>query len=111
MPAATYDITLEQFADFAKTFTLKKKSDGTLYDLTGYTPTAQLRRKPSSTSADASFTCSVISPGKISMTLSHTVTTTLADYIGFWDMTLIHTSGTVLRILQGRATVSAGVTR
>jgi hypothetical protein len=45
MPAARYDIVIEQFVDF--TLTMVRRSDGNPVDLTGYTALMQIRPRPS----------------------------------------------------------------
>ena len=112
MPAATYNLTIEQGADFAIQLTLSE--DGSAKDLTGYSARAQMRQKKTDASAAATFTCTVTdaSTGKVKMALANSVTAALTPGIFFYDLELFTNSDTnVTRLLEGQATVVAEVTK
>ena len=112
MPAATYNLTIEQGADFAIQLTLSE--DGSAKNLTGYSARAQLRQKKTDASPAATFTCTVTDApgGKIKMALSNSVTTDLTAGIYVYDLELFTADdGNVTRLLEGQATVVAEVTK
>ena len=112
MSAGKYNITIEQGADFALSFTLKE--DGSAKDLSDYSARAQMRTKKSSTDIAATFTCTVTdaSAGKFSMKLSNATTKDLSAGTYFYDIELFTASdANVTRLLEGTATVTAEVTR
>lgn len=112
MSAGKYNITIEQGADFALSFTLKE--DGSAKDLSSYSARAQMRTKKSSTDIAATFTCTVTnaSEGKFTMKLSNATTKDLSAGTYFYDIELFTASdANVTRLLEGTATVTAEVTR
>ena len=112
MPAATYNLTIEQGADFAIQLTLSE--DGSAKDLNGYSARAQMRLKKTDTSPAATFVCSVTSAseGKVKMSLTNGTTAALSPGIYYYDLELYTPNdGNVTRLLQGQATVVAEVTK
>lgn len=112
MPAATYNLTIEQGADFAIQLTLSE--DGSAKELAGYSARAQMRLKKTDVSPAASFTCTVTSPseGKVKMSLTNAITTALSPGIYYYDLELYTANDdNVTRLLQGQATVIAEVTK
>lgn len=112
MPAATYNLTVEQGSDFAIQLTLSE--DGSAKDLTGYSARAQMRQKKTDASEAATFTCTVTnaSEGKVKMALPNATTAALTPGIFFYDLELFTGSdASVTRLLEGQATVVAEVTK
>lgn len=112
MPAATYNLTIEQGADFAIQLTLSE--DGSAKNLTGYSARAQMRLKKTDVSPAATFTCTVTSAteGKVKMSLANAITTDLSPGIYYYDLELYTANDdNVTRLLQGQATVVAEVTK
>jgi hypothetical protein len=112
MPAATYNLTIEQGADFAIQLTMSE--DGSAKNLTGYSARAQMRQKKTDALEAATFTCTVTSAleGKVKMALANPITAALTPGIYFYDLELFTTSDTnVTRLLEGQAIVVAEVTR
>ena len=112
MPAATYNLTIEQGSDFAIQLTLSE--DGSSKDLTGYSARAQMRQKKTDASPAATFNCTVTdaATGKVKMALSNSVTELLTAGIYFYDLELFTTGDSnVTRLLEGQATVVAEVTK
>jgi hypothetical protein len=112
MPAATYNLTIEQGSDFAIQLTLSE--DGSAKNLTGYSARAQMRQKKTDASAAATFTCTVTdaAQGKVKMALANAITESLTPGIFFYDLELFTVDdANVTRLLEGQATVVAEVTR
>ena len=112
MPAATYNLTIEQGSDFAIQLTLSE--DGSAKNLTGYSARAQMRQKKTDASAAATFTCTVTDAdqGKVKMALANAITESLTPGIFFYDLELFTADdANVTRLLEGQATVVAEVTR
>lgn len=112
MSAGKYNLTIEQGADFALSFTLSE--DGSAKDLTSHSARAQMRTKKSATDASATFTCTITdaSAGKLKMALTNSETAALSPGIYYYDLELYTASdANVTRLLEGTATVTAEVTR
>lgn len=110
MSAAQYNIIIDQYQDFSRGFQLKE--DNVILDITGYTFQAQVRERTQSSTA-YNFTVSISDAvqGLITMTMTDDITATIApgDYV--YDLVAIKPGGEKIRLLQGLATVEAGVTR
>lgn len=112
MPAATYNLTVEQGSDFAIQLTLSE--DGSAKNLSGYSARAQMRQKKTDASPAATFTCTIVSAeeGKVKMALPNSTTTPLTPGIYFYDLELFTTGDNIVtRLLEGQATVVAEVTK
>ncbi len=110
MSAGIYNIIIEQHADFERTFQIKE--DSSAKDITDHTFTAQLReRAQSSTATD--FTGAIVdaSDGKFKLSLTDTQTAALKAGDYEYDCIMTDAGGKKTRILQGIATVDAGITR
>ena len=112
MSAGTYNLTIEQGADFAISLTLTE--DGSAKDLSDYSARAQMRSKKSSTTVAATFTCTITDAGegKVKMAMGNSTTKDLSPGMYFYDLELFTASdANVTRLLEGRAEVTAEVTR
>lgn len=110
MPAANYNITVDQHSDFSRSFSVKL--NGEVQDITGYTFAAQMReRLQSDTSYD--FTCLVTNAlqGTFTVTMTDTQTAQIPAGEYSWDLVMTAQNGDKTRLLQGIADVSGGVTR
>lgn len=100
MAAGIYTLLVEQGATLSKTF-LFQKSNGTPFDFTGYTPTAQIRDSTSQTGTPRlTLTCAYVGADPASGTINVSATaaqTALLTGAGnlVWD--LITTAGAVVR--------------
>lgn len=117
MPAKILDITIEQGATFTLNITWKA-ADGTPIDLTGYTAKMQARWKYTDSSPLVTFTTAdnTITLGGVLGTISinglANITGLIEPKYGVYDLELTKTStGTVTRLLQGRAMISPEVTK
>ena len=105
-----YNIVAEQGATFNLNF--RVETDGTPWNLTGYTFAMQVRRSSSATTTLLNITSATMtSVGHVSATVN---ATTMADVpAGRWvyDIELTSSGGQVTRILEGRFIVTAEVTQ
>lgn len=109
------DILIYQGDDYAATVLVLSPDGITPADITGYTPSAQIRRSVADADpdVDAQITAAVADAvnGQISLSISHTQTASMCGkYV--WDLQLTHTSdGIILTILRGNVIVTQEVTR
>jgi hypothetical protein len=114
MSAGTWNIAVEQGADWAATVTWE--ADGDPVDLTGYSAAMQVRKSPGSVAALLELTDAAgLTLGGAAGTIEITITSAQLSAIeaGDWqyDLELTSASGVVTRVLQGRFVVDAEVTR
>jgi uncharacterized protein affecting Mg2+/Co2+ transport len=105
-----YNIVAEQGATFNLNF--RVETDGTPWNLTGYTFAMQVRRSAAATTTLLNITSATMtSQGHVSVTVS---ATTMSDVpAGRWvyDIELTSSGNEVTRILEGRFIVTAEVTQ
>jgi hypothetical protein len=105
-----YNIVAEQGATFNLNF--RVETDGTPWNLTGYTFAMQVRRSTSATTTLLNITSATMtSVGHVTATVS---AATMADVpAGRWvyDIELTSSGGQVTRILEGRFIVTPEVTQ
>ena len=119
--AGNYNITIEQGATFELVITVKQ-SNGSPMDLTGYTGSSQIRKTPLSATVVKAFTVTFLDPrtdGKVKLSLTDAETSALSagetpassqsQYV--YDFEITSAAGKVTRLLAGKVTVSAEVTR
>lgn len=115
MAAITYDLYIEQGAEFTKRF-IWKDSTGTPVNLTGYTARMQIRPTVGSDTVLMENTTENGrialggSAGTIDVTLGATITAELAKG-GVYDLELVQTADDVVRFAEGQVTLSKEVTR
>ena len=87
-------------------------ANGSAINITGRTYSAQIREKASSTSALATFTCSIVNgaQGKFACTLSSAITSNLSPANAVWDLQE-NNGGTITTLMAGEAVISRDVTR
>ena len=115
MVAGKYDLTIEQGATLAQVFTWKD-SAGVVINLTGYTARCHVRRRLEDTDKIMDLTTEnggitlggVL--GTITLNASATVTAQLSGN-GVYDLEMISSGGQVTRLLQGKVSFNANVTR
>ncbi len=112
MPAGIYNFKIEQGSTFERILTVRQKN-GAPVDLTGYTAEGQMREKADSQGIAAVFTMTFLEPrteGKLKISLAASATAMLPARVYAYDLEL-GIDGRVERLLQGKAVVSAEVTR
>lgn len=123
MPAAQYNLTIEQGATFSRTITWTD-STGAGVNLTGYTIQGKIKRKTSDQIALLSFTSTLANqgtnPGQFTISLTAAQTATLPSAPGngaekvslecCYDVEAVQ-GATVYRLIEGLALISPEVTR
>jgi len=107
--AATYNITINKYADFKRTFQLKQ--DNAVLDITNYSFDAALKENYQSTT-DVDFTCSITDApnGLFTMSLTDSQTGNLTPGTWVYDLRMTDTASEITRLFEGRAFVKQGVT-
>jgi len=109
MAVPAVNITIEQGADFASTFTITN-SDGTVYNLLNSSATAKLKKFPESKTSYSFSTSIIVSTGKITISMANDVTSTIPSGRYYYDILLTNnTSGLKTRVIEGMAFVSAAI--
>jgi hypothetical protein len=113
--AAVYvnNIVVNAGSDFSQTFTLEGTDTNSLFDLTLYTVSAQMRKWAGSSTA-TSFTASIENPGssgKITIRLTAAQTTTIKPGRYVYDVVITDDFGIKNRVIEGMVLVTEGVTR
>ena len=112
MSAGKYDIIIDQGADFALTMVVKQ--DGSPYNLTNYSVRGQIRSSKTAAAPSATFTCSVINAlnGSLKIELSNAETKNLNPGLYYYDVEIYTANdAAVRRLIQGKATVTAEITK
>jgi hypothetical protein len=112
--AGRRNITIKRGDDYSHLITIATRSGSTVspVDITGRTYTAQLRKALSQTVPDATFTCVVTDGpnGKVTMSMSHTITAALDPGCYYWDIQQ-DAGGVLNTFLGGKADVVTDATR
>jgi hypothetical protein len=106
------NIVIDQGTDFTAIIDLSD-AENEVYDLSGFAVAAQMRKNYAS-SAAVTFTASHNgSLGQIFLTLSKTITSDLEPGRYLYDVEITGNSGagTTIRVVEGIATVTPGITR
>ncbi|HXA25579.1 MAG TPA: hypothetical protein VNW90_25150 [Acetobacteraceae bacterium] len=110
--AKQQDITVFQGDNWAAMVTVSNP-DRTPADLTGYTAKAQMREGIADQSwfVAAEFTCAVVLPNLISLSLTSDQTTLLRQSAYLWDLQVVSPAGIVSTLLGGAVQILFEVTR
>ena len=106
------DIVIEQGVKFQRTVQIKDKDDNAV-DIGGDTFQGQVRKRHNSADTEAAFSISITDAenGKISVSITQTQTTAMEAGEYVYDINWTPSVGNKVRLLEGIATVSPGVTR
>jgi hypothetical protein len=105
-----YNIVADQGATFNLNFTVA--TDGTPWNLTGYTFAMQVRRSSNDANTLLNITSATMtSVGSVAVTVSATTMNTVPPGRWVYDIELTSSGGQVTRILEGRFIVKAQVTQ
>ena len=115
MPAAQYDLTVEQGATYQKTVTWKD-SAGDPVDISGYSARMQFRARKSSTDTllsitEADYITLGGAAGTIAISIPAAVTAALDFRRAVYDLELVSAGGVVYRLIEGTVELSKEVTR
>lgn len=106
------NITIDQGTDFSVDIKLRNP-DGTMYDLTGYTVAAQMRKHYNAMSA-TTFVATTPAPttsGIVKLELDNLITADLVPGRYLYDVEITDGSAKIARVIEGVATVTPGITR
>jgi hypothetical protein len=108
--SSTYPLRIEAGATYARTFKIKNKSDGSNFNLTGYTGAAQIRLDYTTPLVLAITPTINVANATVSIRIEATQTSafTATDYI--WGLELSNSTDTI-RLLEGPVTVSPEVVK
>jgi hypothetical protein len=111
MAAGTYNISIEQGSTWSLSLAVDS-SAGIDLNLTGYTFAAKLAKSHyDDNPVSVTAALSNASEGKFLLSLTASQTSLLDAAIEYiYDVEITSASGVVTRLIQGRATISAGVT-
>lgn len=106
------EITIEQNASFNTTVNINDSS-GALFNLTGHTGKAQIRKSYySSTAHNFVVTTSSPTEGELTLTMTSAVTANITPGRYVYDLIIVNNNTNVVtRIFEGIAVVRPGVTR
>jgi hypothetical protein len=108
MAVPAVNITIEQGADFASTFTITN-ANGSVYSLAGSSASAKIKKFPSSTTAYSFSTTITVATGKITLAMSDEITSTITPGRYYYDILVTSNSGIKTRVIEGMALVTAGI--
>ena len=110
MAVPAVNITIEQGADFASSFTITN-SDGSVYNLLNNVATARLKKYTESTTSYDFSTSITVSTGQITLTMTDEVTSTIPSGRYYYDILLTNNvTGLKTRVIEGMALVTASIT-
>jgi hypothetical protein len=107
--AATYNITINQNADFRRSFQVKENN--VIVNITNYTFSGRLKASFNDTSY-VDFTTSITdaAAGTFSISLADTVTATMSPGTWVYDIIMTDTATEKTRLMSGNAFLKQGVT-
>ena len=107
--AATYNITINQNADFVRSFQVKENT--VIVDIAGYTFEGRLKEAFHHT-GHTSFTASIVdaATGTFKLVLTDVQTTAMPGGTYVYDVLMTTAAGVKTRLLSGNAFVIQGVT-
>ena len=77
--------------------------------LTGYTATAKLAKHSSASSTTSFQTSITAATGKVTLTLTNSVTADLAPGRYYYDVVIESSGGSITRVIEGMVLVTAGL--
>ena len=107
MAVPTVNIQIEQGADFATTYTITN-SDGSVYNLTGASAVAKVKKYPGASASSSMSTSLIASTGKIQVSLANTITSELDPGRYYYDILVTDSNDKKTRVIEGQAIVTPG---
>ena len=104
------NLVIDQGTSFSATIDVTNV-DGTVYNLTGYTVAAQMRKNYTSSAATTFSSTRNGAGGAITLSLLPAVTATIEPGRYLYDVEVTSSGGAVTRIVEGIVTVTPGMTR
>lgn len=111
MSAARHDFVVEQGTTWRRVLEYKN-ADGTVFVLTGWTASMQIRQRHTSAAPLLALTPTVVgAAGTVTMLITSAQTSALPTGRIVYDLELVAPSGEVTRLIEGSMLVDAEVTR
>lgn len=104
------NLVIDQGSSFSATIDVTNV-DGTVFNLTGYTVAAQMRKNYTSSVAVTFSTTHSSAGGAITLSLLPAVTTAIEPGRYLYDVEITSSGGSITRIVEGMVTVTPGMTR
>ena len=108
MAVPVVNITIEKGADFESSFTITN-ADGSVYSLNSASATAKIKKFPESTTSYSFSTTITVATGRIALSMTDNVTSTITPGRYFYDILVTNSSGLKTRVIEGMALVTAGI--
>lgn len=104
------NLVVDQGSTFSATIDLTDPA-GNVFNLTGYTVAAQMRKNYTSSTAVTFVASHGSTSGEINLSLLPATTNTLAPGRYLYDVEITSPGGAVTRVVEGIVTVTPGITR
>ncbi len=104
------NLVVDQGTDFSAVIDLID-ADGAVYNLTGFSVSAQMRKNYLSSAAVTFVTSHNGIGGKITLILANTTTTLIEPGRYLYDVEITSSGGVITRVVEGIVTVTPGMTR
>lgn len=104
------NLVVDQGSSFTAAIDLADTGGG-VFNLTGYTVAAQMRKNYTSSVATTFVTSHTGVLGKINLVLSATTTAAIEPGRYLYDVEITSSGGTITRVVEGIVTVTPGMTR
>jgi hypothetical protein len=104
------NLVVDQGSSFSATIDVTN-ADGTVFNLTGYTVAAQMRKNYTSSVAVTFSATHNGSSGAITLSLLPATTATIEPGRYLYDVEIRSSGGSITRVVEGMVTVTPGMTR
>jgi hypothetical protein len=106
------ELTIDAGTDYNEIITIQDDGTGNLINLTGYSISSQMRRSYYSVNATANFSCTIVDAanGNVSISLSNSITANINPGRYVYDVKAVTPANSVVRLIEGTATVTPRVT-
>jgi hypothetical protein len=102
------NIVIPQGSNFSETF-VSTESNGAVSNLSGYSGVSRIKKHPEATTSK-SFTVNITGgTGEVSIAMTSGITASLQAGRYYYDVKLTSSSGSVSRLVEGMAMVTAGI--
>ena len=105
------NFTIDQGTDFVASIDVIQDDGVSVFDLTGYSVAAQMRKNYASTSAVTFISTHTAEGGQIILSLPSSTTVDIEPGRYLYDVEITSDQGAITRVVEGVATVTPGITR
>jgi len=103
------NITIAQGVNFSEVFT-STETDGSASNLQGYTAASKIKKYPGSPTSESFSVTITAGIGEVAIAMTAGQTVKLKPGRHYYDVVLTSGTGTLSRLVQGSAIVTAGIT-